>query len=107
MNDSLLFGKERRQLSWTQPIAPLLFIIKDPLVSQPLFRSVNNLCLSKSNCRPMARSSGPQFAERALRFHPLPHLEDVFTTYTAIKMGHLFSSHGKKKEMKKRKKKKP
>lgn len=71
--------------------SPLLFIIKDPLAaSQPFFRSVNNLHLSKSNCRSTARSSGSQFAERALRFHPLPHLGDVFTACTAIKMGHFF-----------------
>lgn len=65
----------------------LLFIMEDPLVSQSLFRSVNNLCLSKSNCRAVACSVGSQFAERALRFHPLPHLENVFTAYTAIKNG--------------------
>ena len=36
--------------------SPLLFIMKGPLLSQPLFRSVNNLHLTKSNCGPAVQS---------------------------------------------------
>lgn len=92
-------GNERQPVVWqrgeaSRKSSPLMFITNDRLAASQQFRSLNNSYLRKS--RPTACSSGSQFAERALRSHPLPHLEDVFTAYTAIKASHLFSVHEKK-----------